>query len=115
MSSPQELFLLHRARQVFVVMVRDKHGNPTLLFDPGMDRPWSSTNKKLADFQASACGGETHTVESAWSILLRENPLFEQQLVKQIVSRQQINFPTKESSTNGNTDSLFDANGNPIV
>jgi hypothetical protein len=109
--SPQELNLLHKAQTTYVVLLKHQ-GKLTLLVDPGLNRPWSSPNKKFADFQATACDGMAETVENAWALLLKENPLFEKQLVEGL-SNQQINrnVLTPENDSRN----IFGPDGQPII
>ena len=71
-------------RGTYVILMKDAAGRLTLLADPGMDRPWSSKNKRLADFHASECDGEARTFEEAWKLLIKEHPTFEKELIERI-------------------------------
>ena len=71
-------------RGTYVILMKDNRGKLTLLADPGMDRPWSSKNKRLADFHASQCDGEARSFEEAWQLLIKEHPTFEKELVERI-------------------------------
>ena len=72
------------ARTVYVVLMKDDAGNPTLLVDPGLDRPWSSKNKRLADFHAKQCNGEARTWQEAFDILKKHTPNLEDALIKRM-------------------------------
>lgn len=69
------------ARTTYVVIGRNSEGRLSLLQDPGMGKPWSSKNKKLADFHAKINKGEARTAEDAFTLLLKDNPNFERDLV----------------------------------
>jgi hypothetical protein len=69
-----------KSDRVFVILVKDDQGKASLLYDPGMKRPWSSENEKLARFHADLCGGEHHTWKSAFTLLQKLNPDFEKHL-----------------------------------
>lgn len=71
-------------RNTYVILMKDGRGKLTLLADPGMNRPWSSKNKRLADFHASQCDGEARTFDEAWRLLIKEHPAFEKELVERI-------------------------------
>lgn len=43
-----------RKKDIYVILSRD---GSTVLKDPGLDRPWSSPNKKLAEHHAKQMGG----------------------------------------------------------
>lgn len=72
------------AKSTYVILLKDKHGSLTLLADPGLNQPWHSTNKKLADFHASQCGGEAQTIEDAFRLLHKAHPLFENELISRM-------------------------------
>lgn len=58
------------ANRIFVVI--NKAGT-SVLQDPGLSRPWSSTNKKIADEMAKRCGhgASAITLGEATRILVR--------------------------------------------
>lgn len=68
--------------------MKDNQGKMTLLADPGMNKPWSSHNKRLADFHASQCDGEARTWAEAFSLLLKDNPGFEKELIERVANTQ---------------------------
>lgn len=102
------------SKTIYVVLLRDQKGNLTLLMDPGLSRPWSSKNKRLADFHAAQCDGEAHTWESAFSLLRKECPDFEKQLIERVVhgTKEQV---TRNLPRVGKTQPFLDSNGNPIA
>lgn len=85
MNIPFEHRVLERlSKSIYVVLMKDTVGNLTLLADPGMNRPWSSKNKRLADFHAKECNGEARPWGEAFSLLLKENPGFEKELIERV-------------------------------
>lgn len=87
MNIPFESNVLARlSKSIFVILMKDSNGRLTLLADPGMNRPWSSKNKRLADFHAKACDGEARTWSEAFSLLLKENPGFEKELIERVAN-----------------------------
>ena len=74
---------------VYVIIMKDSNGRLTLLADPGLNQPWSSKNKRLADFHARECDGEARTWKEAFALLLKENPGFEKELTERIAKRAQ--------------------------
>lgn len=77
------------SRGIYVILLKDTQGRLTLLADPGMSRPWSSKNKRLADFHAKECDGEARTWEDAFNLLVKEHPTFEKELVERIAKKAQ--------------------------
>lgn len=74
-----ELKALDMARTTYVVLAEDVNGNRILLQDPGMDRPWSSKNRKLADSHAQEIERSRQyrkaaavTLEEAFTILQQQ-------------------------------------------
>lgn len=72
------------SKSIYVVLMKDSKGKLTLLADPGMNKPWSSKNKRLADFHAHECDGEARTWGEAFALLLKENPGFEKELIERV-------------------------------
>lgn len=73
-----ELKALELAKNLFVILVEFKNGDKTIIKDPGMDRPWSTKNKKLADDNArlyeqrpEIVKAAAMTLEEAFAILQR--------------------------------------------
>jgi hypothetical protein len=64
----EALRLLHHAKNVYLIVLRDKHGRFGLAPDPGLNRPWSSKNKRYADDIATQRGKETGLEAAAMSI-----------------------------------------------
>lgn len=85
---------------VYVVLMKDDRGRLTLLADPGMRRPWSSKNKRLADFHAKECDGEARTWGEAFSLLLKAYPGFEKELYERVAKAS--HDITKPNVKNGN-------------
>lgn len=75
------------AKSIYVVVGKNSEGRLSILQDPGMGKPWSSKNKKLADFHAKQNNGAVYTAEDAFSLLLKENPNFERDLVERAQSK----------------------------
>lgn len=85
MTIPFDHNILARlSKSIYVVLMKDSAGNLTLLADPGMNRPWSSKNKRLADFHAKECDGEARPWGEAFSLLLKANPGFEKELIERV-------------------------------
>ena len=78
------------AKTTYVILLRGDDGKPNLLVDPGLNKPWSTTNKKLADFHASECDGEARTYEDALNILVKANPTFEKVLHENLARKARI-------------------------
>lgn len=72
------------ANSIYVVLIKDREGHLTLVAEPGLQRPWSSKNKKFADFIAHEADGMAATWREAFTLLLKENPMFEKQLHERI-------------------------------
>lgn len=111
------------SQRIYVILMKDEKGRLTLLADPGMNQPWSSKNKRLADFHAKQCDGEARTWAEAFRLLAKDNPGFEKELVERIAKRAQDFTKTqldKNSQAHGiNTNGtaspgLFNASGNAI-
>jgi hypothetical protein len=102
------------AKSTYVILLRDQKGCLTLLADPGLNRPWSSKNKRLADFHASKCGGEARTYEDAFSLLHKEHPLFEHDLINRLrrASEEQTVRFVRETRDDK---PILDNHGNPIA
>jgi hypothetical protein len=85
MNIPYNAESLHRlSNSVYVVLMKGKNGHLTLLADPGTQKPWSSHNKKSADYQAHENKGEARTWAEAFGLLLKEYPGFEKELIERI-------------------------------
>lgn len=102
------------SKTTYVILLRDEHKNITLLADPGLNRPWSSKNKRLADFHAAQCNGEAHTWESAFSILRKEFPDFEKSLIQRLHNAAQKQTVKVLSGTK-NLKPIIDSHGNPTA
>ena len=104
------------SQRIYVILMKDAQGNLTLLADPGMNQPWSSKNKRLADFHAKQCDGEARTWGEAFALLAKDNPGFEKELVERVAQRAQDFTKTqldKNSQAHGiNTNGHADINGN---
>lgn len=72
------------AKKTYVVVGKAQDGKLSLLTDPGMSKPWSSTNLRLAQFHASQNNGQAMTAEDAMKALLKSRPEFEDELYKRI-------------------------------
>lgn len=93
---------LQVAKTTYVILIRDKAGNATLVVDPGLDRPYSNKNLKLARWMAKQCGGEAVTWAYAYGYLKSVNPNFEEELEKRAIAAEAerkylINTPTTPS------------------
>ena len=73
-----ELKALELAKKLFVILVEFKNGDKTIIKDPGMDQPWHTKNKKLADDNArlyeqrpEIVKAAAMTLEEAFAILQR--------------------------------------------
>lgn len=75
-----------KSNALHVILIKDDAGKPSLLYDPGMGRPWSSENPQLAKFHAASCDGMACTWREAWTILTRAHPNFERDLMERIKS-----------------------------
>ena len=66
----RELGALHGKlkRDIYVILSKD---GSTVLKDPGMSRPWSSPNKKLAEHHAKEMGGIAVDLETAMRAVMR--------------------------------------------
>lgn len=83
MDDPHSL-IGHLSDSIFVILLKDDRGHLTLLADPGIERPWSSKNRRLAEFHASQCNGMAETWGNAFRLLLKENPNFEKELNERV-------------------------------
>lgn len=85
-TPPSISSLVYRiAKTTYVVLVRHQpSGVLTLVKDPGLNKPWSSKNKRRADMVAKDCGGEARTWEDAFNLLRKENPGFEKHLIENL-------------------------------
>ena len=84
------------AKTIYVVLYRQPDGRLNLVPDPGMDRPWSNKNKRLADQVAKEHNGEARTWQEAFDLLRKDDPEIEKRLVDAIQKKQQI-VNTKKS------------------
>jgi len=69
-STPDQLRHFHGASASTIYVVLSKDGS-TVLKDPGMKRPWSSKNKKLAEHHAKLNGGVAIDLMTACQALIR--------------------------------------------
>lgn len=74
-----ELKALEAARSIYVILVENTNGDKVLVKDPGLDRPWSSRNKKLAEDHARLFERNNRirkagavTLEEAFNILQKQ-------------------------------------------
>lgn len=73
-----ELKALHAARTIYVVVAERRDGTKILLQDPGMNRPWSTKNKRLADSHAAEVQRSGYrkaaamTLEEAFTLLQKQ-------------------------------------------
>ncbi len=117
MSDFREGIAKRLSNRIYVIVVKDPAGKLTLLADPGMDKPWCANstsvmrNKKLADFHAAQCDGMACTWSEAFSLLMKENPLFEKQLYERLRTSARIPDPLPQDKQTGQ---ILDKNGNPI-
>lgn len=65
-----ELNLLHGKRSGDIYVILSKDGS-TVVKDPGMNRPWSSRNKKFADHMAKKVGGVAVDLITATQALIK--------------------------------------------
>ncbi len=84
MNTPFEAMAARLATTTYVILLRDNEGKLTLLADPGMGRPWSGRNKRLADFHARQCNGEARTWAEAFALLKKEAPNLEDVLYDRV-------------------------------
>lgn len=89
-DSTPDMIAWRIAKTTYVIMLAGDDGKPNLLVDPGLNKPWSTTNKKLADFHASQCNGEARTYEDALNILVKANPTFEKVLHENLAKKARI-------------------------
>ena len=78
----EELFELkaaQAARSIFVILVEMTNGETVLVRDPGLNKPWSSRNKKLAEDHARLIENEKRvrkagavTLEEAFTVLQKK-------------------------------------------
>lgn len=101
------------AKTHYVILCRDDKGNLTLLMDPGLNRPWFSTNKKYADFQAKACDGEARTYEDAFQLLKKAAPDFEKSIMRHLENAQKQTV--KPLSGARDIKPIIDSHGNPTA
>ena len=68
----EDLAFLHnkRPRNLYVVMDKDKS---TVLMDPGLDRPWASPSRKLAELHAKENNGIVASLDEAVAAII-EHP-----------------------------------------
>ena len=95
------LLIAVKPKEIYVVLLKNDQGKLDLLADPGLGKPWSSKNKRLADFHAKQNNGEARTCAEAWDILLKANPLFEKDLFDRILNKNQ-NPPTSKRDVRRN-------------
>ncbi len=75
------------SKTCYVIVLRGRDGKLTYVPDFGSTRPWSSHNKKLADFHASGTPGATAmTWADAFQLMLKENPNFERELIARVAA-----------------------------
>lgn len=103
----------------YVILLKDASGRLTLLADPGESKPWSSSNKKLADFHAQQCDGEARTWLDAWQLLLKENPNFERELHERIQRNADstfrgIDFNSVRTHGSDGKGTILGADGQPL-
>lgn len=65
-----ELNLLHGKRSGDIYVILSKDGS-TVVQDPGLGRPWSTRNKKLADHHAKQIGGVAVDLITATNSVVR--------------------------------------------
>lgn len=99
------------SRTIYVVLFRQKDGRLNLVPDPGMGKPWSSKNKRMADQVAKEHGGEARTWQEAFDLLKKDDPEFERRLTDAVTKKQQI-VNTKKSLLSPNT--LLNQYGKPV-
>jgi hypothetical protein len=99
------------AKTTLVVVLYDQEGKLTLVLDPGLGRPWSTKNEKQAKWMADQVGGEAHTWESAFKLLLKAHPNFEDDLIDRIRRRTTLNVP-RDANRGGPP--IVDQGGNPL-
>lgn len=75
------------AKKTYVVVGKAPDGKLSLLQDPGLGRPWSSKNLRLAQFHASQNKGQAMTAEDAFSALRKSRPELEDELFKRIEAK----------------------------
>lgn len=74
--------LVHvKSNVIYVILVKDNEGKPTLVVDPGTHLPYKNENKRVADYMAKLHGGEARTWKDAWSILIKAHPTLEKSLL----------------------------------
>lgn len=83
-SSLEALIVERKSHSLYVILVKTSHGKPTLVVDPGTNKPYKNENKKVADYMAKLHGGEARTWADAWSILTKAHPTLEKDMVKLI-------------------------------
>jgi len=86
--------LLDKAKGIYVVLLkRPDDGRFVLLPDPGLNRPWSCKNFKLADKMCTdvcrelACQGTVKTLEDAFNFLMKQDAKSAENLYNQIVPK----------------------------
>lgn len=74
-------------KSTYVVLGKAPDGKYSLLQDPGLGRPWSSKNYKLAQFHASQNNGQAMTADEAFKHLIKDRPDFEDELFKRVEAK----------------------------
>lgn len=87
MSNPIDHIFDRVTKTTYVILIRRPGKKLNLVVDPGLARPWSSKNKRLADFHARQNRGEARTVEDAFALLKQDNPKFEEELYGRIQAK----------------------------
>lgn len=74
-----EIKALELSKSLYVILIERTNGEFSLVKDPGMDRPWSTKNRKFAittadevDRDPKIRRAEAKTVEEAFNILQRK-------------------------------------------
>lgn len=114
LTALSERIALRIAKTSFVVVVKDGD-TLNLIVDMGLNRPWSSKNKKHADIVAKECDGMACTFEEAFKLLLKQEGSSEQ-LERALVERMR-NLPKqgKNKFFKSNSSEIVDSHGKPIA
>lgn len=93
MNAIEQDIFLRKAKGMYVILIRDKKTSALrLVKDGALNRPYFNTNRKVAEDTARIITKQTgnstavHNLEDAFYILHKQNPKFEQDLIKQIQS-----------------------------
>lgn len=89
LSSTPDMIAWRIAKTTYVILVKHE-GKLNLIVDPGLNRPWSTKNKKYADIVAQEAGGEARTYEDALALLIKDNPGFTKVLHDRIAEKANI-------------------------